>query len=143
MKDLFVEVLYSSCYKDWYVYHINTKEKLIFGFISKEAALRWVKDHNYNIAHPNNNQIESENLVRYKKTSQYKVIEDLYSMDSYGIWSIKGEETDYCTQCNCRPELEVVEGRLENVICYAVDLKGFWTAGLGGDIDKVEITKRV
>lgn len=61
-----------------------------------------------------------------------------HSLDETGFWKIKGEDP------NCdlgghhyQPELGIVEGRLEDVIRYAVELKSFWTWGAGGDIIKI------
>jgi hypothetical protein len=61
-----------------------------------------------------------------------------YSLDETGTWEIVGEDT------NCdwgghhhQPELGMVEGRLGDIIAYAVELAGFWTWGCGGDIRKI------
>lgn len=40
-----------------------------------------------------------------------------------------------------QPELGTVEGRLEDVIRYAVKLPNFYTWGAGGDIEKIKIKR--
>lgn len=59
-------------------------------------------------------------------------------LDETGTWKILGEDI------NCdfgghhhQPELGMVEGRLGDIISYAVELAGFWTWGAGGDIRKM------
>ena len=61
-----------------------------------------------------------------------------HSLDETGLWEILGEDT------NCdwgghhhQPELGIVEGRLGDIIAYAVELGSFWTWGAGGDIRKM------
>jgi hypothetical protein len=61
-----------------------------------------------------------------------------HKLDESGMWRIRGEDP------NCdfgghhyQPELGIVEGRLEDVIKYAVTLKSFWTWGGGGNIEKI------
>lgn len=65
-----------------------------------------------------------------------------HSSDETGTWQIFGEDP------NCdmgghhhTPLLDTVSGRLGDVVEYAVNLKGFWQWGAGGDIKKVEIRK--
>jgi hypothetical protein len=61
-----------------------------------------------------------------------------HSLDETGLWEILGEDP------NCdwgghhhQPQLGIVEGRLGDIIAYAVELAGFWTWGGGGDIRKM------
>lgn len=65
-----------------------------------------------------------------------------HSLREYGIWRIKGEDP------NCdfgghhhQPDLGLVEGFLDEVIDYAVELKSFWTWGAGGTIEPQNIKK--
>lgn len=57
-----------------------------------------------------------------------------YPLSQEGTWRIRGEDS------NCdlggshyMPELAIVEGKLEDVIRYGVQLPGFWQWGGGGD----------
>lgn len=61
-----------------------------------------------------------------------------YSLDETGLWEILGEDP------NCdfsghhhQPKLGIVEGRLGDIIVYAVELGSFWQWGAGGDIKKI------
>jgi len=61
-----------------------------------------------------------------------------HSLDETGVWKILGEDP------NCdlgghhhQPELGIVEGRLGDIIAYAVELRSFWQWGAGGDIRKM------
>ena len=71
-----------------------------------------------------------------------KKLLEKHSLNETGMWQIKGEDP------NCdfggshhNPDLGVVEGKLEDVIRYAVSLNGFWTWGGGGYITKVFVKK--
>lgn len=65
-----------------------------------------------------------------------------HSLEAYGTWRIRGEDPN-CDfgGAHYQPELGTVQGKLHDVIKYAVMLNGFWTWGSGGDILKVEIKK--
>jgi len=61
-----------------------------------------------------------------------------HNLNEEGFWQIRGEDA------NCdlggshyMPDLGIVEGRLQDVIEYAVELPRFWTWGGGGDITKI------
>lgn len=61
-----------------------------------------------------------------------------HSLDETGTWKILGEDP------NCdfgghhyQPDLGMVEGRLGDIIAYAVELPSFWQWGAGGDIRKM------
>lgn len=63
-----------------------------------------------------------------------------HSLNEVGTWQIYGEDP------NCdfggphhEPELGIVTGKLDDVIKYAVELKGFWQWGGGGRIVKIKI----
>jgi hypothetical protein len=83
----------------------------------------------------------SKNLKQYTDVS-YSGRELLkkHKLNEYGVWRIKGEDP------NCdmggyhhQPDLGLYEGRLDEVIAYAVELPGFWTWGGGGSITKTEV----
>ena len=64
------------------------------------------------------------------------------NLEDYGIWKISGEDP------NCdvsghhhNPHLETVEGVLKDVVKHALKLKGFYTWGGGGEIEKVKLLK--
>lgn len=65
-----------------------------------------------------------------------------HKLDEFGIWRIRGEDPN-CDLggAHYQPELGVVEGKLKDVIKYAVKLSDFYTWGSGGDITKVEIKR--
>jgi hypothetical protein len=61
-----------------------------------------------------------------------------HSLDEIGVWKILGEDP------NCdfgghhhQPELAIVEGKLGDIIAYAVELTSFWQWGAGGVIRKM------
>lgn len=71
-----------------------------------------------------------------------KKLLESHSLSETGTWRILGEDP------NCdfggphhSPFLGTVEGKLEDVIRYAVELPGFWQWGFGGSIEKVEVKK--
>jgi hypothetical protein len=81
-------------------------------------------------------------LEQYKTSSSYKDLVKSYPLDTYGVWKVLGEDP------NCdfvgphrQPDLGTFEGKLEDIITYAVELPSFWSWGVGGDIKKVLIHK--
>ena len=77
-------------------------------------------------------------LERYKNTYSYKQLIQKYKLTDEGLWKVRGEDS------NCdfggshhMPELGVFEGKLQDIIAYAVTLSGFWQWGAGGDITRV------
>lgn len=61
-----------------------------------------------------------------------------HTLDEEGLWEVVGEDP------NCdfggshhQPHIGFVEGKLENVIKWAVHQNGFWQWGAGGNIKKV------
>lgn len=83
----------------------------------------------------NNNLFE-----QYLKTYSGRELLKKYSFDTEGTWEIRGEDP------NCdfgghhhSPFLGVITGKLEDVIYYAVNLRGFWQWGAGGEITLLEI----
>jgi len=95
--------------------------------------------------HENELTLKSEALYEKWIRSSYsgKKLLAKHSMNETGTWRIRGEDPN-CDfgGAHYQPELGTVEGRLEDVIRYAVKLSGFYSWGGGGDIQKVEI-KRV
>lgn len=74
----------------------------------------------------------------FENTFAYKQLVDKHSLEEYGTWQIYGEDP------NCdfgghhhEPFLANVEGKLKDVIAYAVKLPGFWQWGAGGNIKKI------
>jgi hypothetical protein len=61
-----------------------------------------------------------------------------HSLDETGVWKILGEDPncDYGGHHH-QPELGIVEGRLGDIIAYAVELGSFWQWGAGGNIRKM------
>lgn len=67
-----------------------------------------------------------------------------HSLDEEGMWEILGEDS------NCdlggshyMPRLGIVEGKLRDVISYAVTIPRFWTWGAGGDITRIDTPIKV
>ena len=86
---------------------------------------------------------KESNYNRFIKTSSYSLLLKKYRLEEAGIWQIFGEDPN-CDfgGCHSHPSLGFVEGTLEDVIEYAVDLPGFWQWGAGGDIEKLDkVTK--
>ena len=84
--------------------------------------------------------VYSDNYSRFVKGYYGQTIINKYGLDHVGYWEILGEDS------NCdlggyhnMPLLGIVEGKLVDVIEYAMDLKGFWAWGSGGEIKKWEM----
>lgn len=84
------------------------------------------------------NNTQTSSLEKYKNTYNYKELVKQHSLSEYGFWKVRGEDP------NCdfggshyQPDLGTFEGKLEDVIAYAVNLPNFWQWGAGGDFNKV------
>ncbi len=71
----------------------------------------------------------------YFKTYSGRQLREKYSLNTTGLWQIKGEDP------NCdfggshhQPDLGIVKGKLSDVLDYAVNLPRFWTWGGGGEL---------
>lgn len=76
----------------------------------------------------------------YTRTNGFKrLIEEHKSLGTRGVWEIRGEDSN-CDMGGSHhmPLLEVVSGRLQDVIEYGVHLQRFWTWGSGGEFRKRE-----
>ena len=63
-------------------------------------------------------------------------------MKDYGKWMIQGEDPNPdWGGSHHNPILGYVEGKLDNVINYAIALPRFWQWGGGGRITKINIDK--
>lgn len=73
---------------------------------------------------------------------QSGIFNSKYRLWETGIWRICGEDPncDYGGP-HYQPYLETVEGKLEDVIAYAVELPHFFTWGGGGTIELIKIKK--
>lgn len=98
------------------------------------------------LAEKHENELSRKSDARYEQwTRTYYSGQKLlkaHSLNETGTWRIRGEDP------NCdfggshyQPELGTVEGRLEDVIRYAVKLPDFYTWGAGGDIEKIKIKR--
>ena len=67
-----------------------------------------------------------------------------HRLNDYGFWKIEGEDPN-CDLggSHSNPYLGIVEGKLEDVIRYAVDLPGFWSWGGGGNISLVPTPPKI
>lgn len=84
------------------------------------------------------------NYETFTKSSSYSLLMKKYRPEETGIWQIFGEDPN-CDfgGCHSQPSLGFVEGALEDVIEYAVELPGFWQWGAGGDIRKLDKVTKV
>ena len=87
---------------------------------------------------------KQSNYERFIESSTYSLLMKKHSLDEPGLWQIFGEDPN-CDfgGCHSQPRLGFVEGNLNDVILYAVELPGFWQWGAGGDIKKVDNIKKV
>lgn len=87
---------------------------------------------------------KESNYERFANSSSFSLLLKKYRIDETGIWQIFGEDPnpDF-GGCHSRPSLGFVEGTLEDVIEYAVELPNFWQWGAGGDIVKLDKVTKV
>lgn len=65
-----------------------------------------------------------------------------HSLSDYGFWMINGADTNCdMSGSHVKPYMLTVEGQLEDVIRYAVNLPNFWSWGSPGSITKVNVLK--
>jgi hypothetical protein len=81
-------------------------------------------------------------LKKFQGTSQYRVLMAKYTLDTDGLWLVRGEDP------NCEmggpqytPALGTFSGPLGKVIEHAVLLPKFWGWGDGGDISMLTVEK--
>ena len=67
-----------------------------------------------------------------------------HHLEEEGLWQIKGEDPN-CDMggSHHQPDLGIVQGKLRDVIEYAVELSSFWSWGSGGDIKKIDNIKKI
>ena len=80
-------------------------------------------------------QVKQNNFDRYMQTYAGKHIG--YPMSEVSVWLVKGEDAN-CDMggSHYQPTLGYFEGKLEDVIRYAVELPNFWQWGGGGSFEK-------
>lgn len=83
------------------------------------------------------------NRERFENTYGYDALKRKHNIQNEtGLWNIYGEDPNCEMHGNHHePLLETVDGKLDSVIDYAVNLKGFWAWGAGGRIEKVTMKK--
>jgi hypothetical protein len=74
-------------------------------------------------------------LDKYKLTFSYRALLQKHKLTDTGVWMVCGEDsnTDLGGH-HYMPELGRFEGKLEDIIAYAVTIPRFWTWGGGGSI---------
>jgi hypothetical protein len=79
---------------------------------------------------------------RYENTREYERLLETNSLSDFENWMIQGENPnpDFSSS-PYNPILRFVEGKLDDVINFAVSLDGFWQWGSGGRITKINIYK--
>lgn len=77
-------------------------------------------------------------LEQYRNSYSYRELVNKHKLDEHGLWNVRGEDSN-CDLggAHYMPDLGTFEGKLEDIIAYAVQLTGFWSWGAGGDIKKV------
>lgn len=90
----------------------------------------------------------TNNYTKYTKyvevTYAGKKLVKEYPLNTYGIWQIKGADTNTDMSVSYyERDLGLVEGKLEDVIYYAVELPNFWGWGSGGSITFVPEIKKI
>ena len=80
-------------------------------------------------------QVKQNNFDRYMQTYAGKHIG--YPLSEVSVWLVRGEDSN-CDMggTHYQPKLGYFEGKLEDVIRYAVELPNFWQWGGGGDFEK-------
>lgn len=80
------------------------------------------------------------NYTKFFTTYSGRALLKEYSLDQFGTWKVYGEDPNPdLGGPHHEPELGVLEGRLEDVIRWAVVQPNFWQWGSGGRIRKVVI----
>lgn len=86
-----------------------------------------------------------DRLKQYTETSYSgRKLLETHDLNETGVWRIFGEDP------NCdlggphyEPDLGLFEGKLADVIAYAVELPNFWQWGGGGRIVKIDAPKKI
>lgn len=86
-----------------------------------------------------------DRLKQYTETSYSgRKLLEAHDLNETGVWRIFGEDP------NCdlgghhhEPDLGLFEGKLDDVIKYAVELPNFWTWGGGGRIVKIDAPVKI
>lgn len=90
----------------------------------------------------NNNNKKPSKYDQFLGTYSGRRLLEAHSLTEEGTWQIRGEDP------NCdlgghhhMPDLGTVQGKLDDIIAYAVELPGFWQWGSGGEIRAVHVRK--
>jgi hypothetical protein len=77
----------------------------------------------------------SEKVEQFCRSYSGKKLLSKHSMEEYGIWHVHGEDPNPdLVGHHYEPDLGLYEGRLANVVAYAVELPGWYQWGAGGSI---------
>lgn len=93
-------------------------------------------------AHDKKHQnILQKNYEKFLTTYSGRELLKTHGLDDYGLWMVRGEDP------NCdfgghhhEPKIGVAEGKLRDVILWAVVHPNFWQWGSGGRITKYDAT---
>jgi hypothetical protein len=82
------------------------------------------------------------NYDKYLSTNAGKHLLSQHSLEEEGLWRVLGEDPN-CDMhgSHYKPEIGFFQGKLENIIEYAVEHKQFWQWGAGGEITKIRSQK--
>lgn len=79
---------------------------------------------------------------KYRNTYSGRKLFENYSPSDYGIWQVLGEDSNAdFGGSHYRPTLGYFEGKLEDVVNYAVNIQRFWSWGAGGEITPIKIVE--
>jgi len=86
----------------------------------------------------------TDNYSRYLLTYSGRTLIKQHGLNTTGFWLIKGEDPN-CDMggAHYKPDLGMVEGKLEDVINYAVAMPDFWSWGVGGTIMLSSAPKKI
>lgn len=83
-----------------------------------------------------------ESYKKYFTTYAGKRLLEQHSLTEYGIWEVRGEDPNPdLGGPHHEPKLGKVEGKLEDVIRWAVAQPNFWQWGAGGSIKRTDNEK--
>lgn len=75
---------------------------------------------------------------RFLATNAGKRLLDNHSLNDEGLWQVFGEDPKCGLHgSNHQPSLGFFQGKLGDIIMYAVKLQKFWQWGAGGDFEKI------
>lgn len=77
-------------------------------------------------------------LKKYQGNYSHEKLLESHNLDEFGVWEVRGEDSnpDFGGH-HLTPYIGTVEGKLKNVIEWAVQQQRFFAWGSGGEIRKI------